>query len=111
MQHDDKPLTEAEIKQGWHFCVEADGLLVGPGMAEARECECFPQNAKLAHPEQEITDDTKVHHLSTSDATLRDYEWKSGGEGPDGDWRPQTDGTHIEFEVYTKLIEGDISSK
>lgn len=41
MQHDDKPLTEVEIKQGWHFCVEADGLLVGPGMAEMRECECF----------------------------------------------------------------------
>jgi hypothetical protein len=31
-------LTEAEIKEGWHWCHEFDGLLVGPGMGEAEFC-------------------------------------------------------------------------
>ena len=33
-------LTEAECAQGWHFCAEWDGLLVGPGMAELQHCTC-----------------------------------------------------------------------
>lgn len=39
LMHDDKMhLTAAEIAQGWHFCWEFDGLLVGPGMGEQRFC-------------------------------------------------------------------------
>ena len=34
-------LTLAEVAQGWHFCDEWDGLLVGPGMAEMECCGCF----------------------------------------------------------------------
>ena len=33
-------LTEDEIKDGWHFCCEWDGLLVGPGMKETEHCQC-----------------------------------------------------------------------
>jgi hypothetical protein len=32
-------LTQAEIGQGWHFCPEFDGLLVGPGMMEQEFCK------------------------------------------------------------------------
>lgn len=35
------PLTEEEIKMGWHFCPDWDGLLVGPGMTgELESCLC-----------------------------------------------------------------------
>jgi hypothetical protein len=34
-------LTDAEIKEGWHFCCEFDGLLIGPGMGEMEHCHCF----------------------------------------------------------------------
>lgn len=34
-------LTEEEIAEGWHFCLEWDGLLVGPGMQEMECCNCF----------------------------------------------------------------------
>ena len=40
---DDAPLTPEEINQGWHFCCEYDGLLVGPGMGELECCECLPE--------------------------------------------------------------------
>lgn len=33
-------LTEEEIQEGWHFCWEWDGLLVGPGMDEMDSCLC-----------------------------------------------------------------------
>lgn len=33
-------LTEEEIKEGWHFCLDFDGLLVGPETAEATVCIC-----------------------------------------------------------------------
>jgi hypothetical protein len=32
MQPDGPPLTAEEIDAGWHFCLEFDGLLVGPEM-------------------------------------------------------------------------------
>jgi len=32
-------LTPEEISEGWHFCWDYDGLLVGPGMAEGT-CTC-----------------------------------------------------------------------
>lgn len=33
-------LTEAEIKEGWHFCPDWDCLLIGPGMMEVEHCLC-----------------------------------------------------------------------
>lgn len=41
MQSDDLPLTLVEIMDGWHFCNEWDGLLVGPGMGELEVCHCW----------------------------------------------------------------------
>jgi hypothetical protein len=35
------PLTQEEINEGWHFCVEWDGLLIGPGMDEMDFCKCL----------------------------------------------------------------------
>lgn len=39
MRDDSLELTPEEIKAGWHFCVEFDGLLVGPGMDELQFCQ------------------------------------------------------------------------
>ena len=39
MANDAALLTTHEIEQGWHFCFEWDGLLVGPGMMEYEVCE------------------------------------------------------------------------
>ena len=33
-------LTEEEKAQGFHFCYEFDGLLVGPDMVEWKFCHC-----------------------------------------------------------------------
>ena len=34
-------LTQEEIAEGWHFCYDWDGLLIGPGMREYEEhCTC-----------------------------------------------------------------------
>lgn len=33
-------LTYAEMAEGWHFCQDWDGLLVGPECAEAESCYC-----------------------------------------------------------------------
>ena len=35
-------LTSEEINEGYHFCYEWDGLLIGPGMPELRVCQCLP---------------------------------------------------------------------
>lgn len=40
MKDDSLELTEEEIKKGWHFCYDWDGLLVGPGMGEYKTCTC-----------------------------------------------------------------------
>lgn len=42
MVDDHLDLTTEEIKEGWHFCVEFDGLLVGPGSSELEFCRCLP---------------------------------------------------------------------
>jgi len=35
-------LTEEEVKDGWHFCWEWDGLLIHPTWEEAKCCcSCF----------------------------------------------------------------------
>jgi len=31
-------LTDEEISEGWHFCAEWDGLLIGPGMPGLESC-------------------------------------------------------------------------
>lgn len=33
-------LTECEVSEGWHWCRDWDGLLVGPGMFETSACTC-----------------------------------------------------------------------
>ena len=33
-------LTKEELEQGWHFCNDWDGMLVGPGCDEADCCTC-----------------------------------------------------------------------
>lgn len=33
-------LTPNEVAEGWHFCHDFDGLLVGPGMFERQFCTC-----------------------------------------------------------------------
>lgn len=38
MESDAPLLTKKECAEGWHFCVEWDGLLVGPGMKESEFC-------------------------------------------------------------------------
>ena len=38
MDDDESELTENEIAEGWHFCFDWDGLLVGPEMVCEWEC-------------------------------------------------------------------------
>jgi len=42
----DGKLTEEEVKEGWHFCPDWDGLLVGPGMSEHECCTCRKGGSK-----------------------------------------------------------------
>lgn len=54
-------LTTAEIADGWHWCGDFDGLLVGPGMGEMALCQCRVHGCwtdqPLPHPwEPRITD-------------------------------------------------------
>jgi hypothetical protein len=39
--------TPEEQTEGWHYCYDFDGLLVGPDMAELSCCHCFPANHKV----------------------------------------------------------------
>lgn len=41
MKNDDEQLTDDEIEEGWHFCWDWDGLLIGPGMGEMERCTCY----------------------------------------------------------------------
>jgi hypothetical protein len=36
-------LKPSEISEGWHWCNEFDGLLVGPGSHELNNCTCWPK--------------------------------------------------------------------
>lgn len=40
MKNDGEKLTPEEVSQGWHFCCDWDGLLIGPGMSELEYCDC-----------------------------------------------------------------------
>lgn len=45
LMHDhNSKLSLTEINEGWHWCAEWDGLLVGPGMCELLSCSCFPSD-------------------------------------------------------------------
>lgn len=44
MSDDEMSLTKEEIKAGWHFCWDWDGLLIGPGMGEMEHCTCSEYN-------------------------------------------------------------------
>lgn len=47
LMHDVGPgLTPEEIADGWHFCWDWDGLLIGPGMGEMDSCVCQPKPKK-----------------------------------------------------------------
>lgn len=41
--NEDEQLTKEEIKEGWHFCDDYDGLLIGPKMPELHICCCLPR--------------------------------------------------------------------
>jgi len=42
LEHNQKAeLSQAEIEAGWHFCMDWDGLLIGPGMRELEHCHCI----------------------------------------------------------------------
>lgn len=44
-------LTDAELADGWHWCMDWDSLLVGPGMMEMDCCTCVGVNkAKHVSP-------------------------------------------------------------
>lgn len=36
----DDSLSSEEISQGWHFCYNWDGLLIGPGNPKMDNCKC-----------------------------------------------------------------------
>lgn len=40
MRNDASELTLGEIARGLHFCLDWDGLLIGPGMDEMKSCTC-----------------------------------------------------------------------
>lgn len=42
-EDDSLKLTPEEINDGWHFCLEFDGLLIGPDMGELHACRCLPK--------------------------------------------------------------------
>lgn len=41
-----QPLTEEEKKEGWHFCLDWDFMLIGPGMSELEACTCPRKESK-----------------------------------------------------------------
>lgn len=33
-------LTPEEISEGWHYCYDLNGKLIGPGFPEMEDCNC-----------------------------------------------------------------------
>lgn len=60
MDYDKARLTQIERKVGWHFCVQNDDLLIGPGMMELNWCTC-PCAQHLTRPKEEPMDPTAVY--------------------------------------------------
>lgn len=46
LQITDAKLTQQEINEGWHFCLEWDDMLCHPDMPEAKICGCEVKNIK-----------------------------------------------------------------
>jgi hypothetical protein len=47
-------VTHGEIADGWHFCPEWDGLLIGPEMGEFQCCLCDMWRLWLASAEHGV---------------------------------------------------------
>jgi len=45
---EDEQLTAEEKDQGYHFCWDFDGLLVGPDCGEWSCCNCHPKSKREA---------------------------------------------------------------
>jgi hypothetical protein len=41
------PLSSEEVSEGWHFCWDWDGLLVGPNTPEMEFCMCHPMGGRV----------------------------------------------------------------
>jgi hypothetical protein len=41
MTDDEQNLTDQEIKEGWHFCWEFDGLLRNNNEPDEYQCDCL----------------------------------------------------------------------
>lgn len=54
MTTDSEKLSDDEISQGWHFCDDWDGLLIGPGMGEMEACECRNWSREVAKQADEL---------------------------------------------------------
>lgn len=88
----DQPLTDAEVKAGWHFCGEWDDLLVGPEMGELAVCACElpPAGIKAREFERRMAD---LHEKSADtrgdvdlEAKPTDPEWRMTEESNGHRW-------------------------
>lgn len=63
-------LTEQEISEGWHFCYDFDGLLIGPGMGELNSCGCLPKDhaARLAPIHNEEVEPYEITEVRIPDS-------------------------------------------
>lgn len=50
MNDDASCLTREEMADGWHWCLDWDQLLVGPGMMEMEHCTCGWNKSKHVAP-------------------------------------------------------------
>jgi len=50
--------TPEEIKEGWHFCNDYDGLPVGPDSPEVEFCTCEDPKLKTLAKESEFRPDS-----------------------------------------------------
>lgn len=60
-------LTPEEVFDGWHFCGEFDGLLVGPDMEEMQYCTCYKDVS--AHDKLKMYQDYVDKYTSHSGST------------------------------------------
>jgi hypothetical protein len=55
-------ISDEELAEGWHWCNEFDGLLVGPEMGELRFCKCLPKDHPALKTIPEDPYDTPEYH-------------------------------------------------
>ena len=63
MKDDSAILTEEELAEGWHWCAEFDGLLVGPGMGELKFCKCLPKDHQAYATVYDAITETEINGL------------------------------------------------